>query len=362
MLSLKQADQPLVFDGHNDLLYRLYNKQSHNTHLDFLNGDGEGHVDLPRMKEAGMVGGMFAVYVPSVDDTMSLEERVALMNQPEYDQPLPDELFVEEALPVALEMADIFARIVEAGEGKIVNCTSAQAVKSAMENDQLAMMLHMEGAEALGEDLQNLPQFYDLGLRSIGPVWSRPTRFGHGVPFKYPSTGDTGPGLTDKGKALVKYCNQERILVDLAHMNEAGFWDVVALSDAPLVSTHSNAWAISNHARNLSDRQLDAVRDSDGLVGVVFACAFARPDGRMDEDTSLDTILDQLDYLVERLGIDRVGFGSDFDGAMVPVQLGDARGFIKLREGLVARGFSEVELAKLCHGNWLRVLEMTLGS
>jgi membrane dipeptidase len=149
-------------------------------------------------------------------------------------------------------------------------------------------------------------------------------------------------------------------LIDLSHLNERGFWDVAELSEAPLVATHSNAHALYPASRNLTDRQLDAIRDSDGIVGVNFAVAFLREDGGESEDTPLETIVQHVDYLVERVGIDRVGFGSDFDGAKVPKELGDVSELPKLLAALRAAGYDETALEKLAHGNWIRVLRATL--
>lgn len=101
-------------------------------------------------------------------------------------------------------------------------------------------------------------------------------------------------------------------MVDLSHLNEKGFWDVAALSDAPLVATHSNVHAICPSPRNLTDRQLDAIRRSDGMVGLNFHIGFLRPDGNSKLDAPLELMVQHIDYLVERLGIERVGFGSGF--------------------------------------------------
>jgi membrane dipeptidase len=148
-------------------------------------------------------------------------------------------------------------------------------------------------------------------------------------------------------------------MVDLSHINERGFWDVARLSGAPLVATHSNAHALCPASRNLTDRQLDAIRDSDGMVGVNLAVAFLREDGGESEDTPLETVVRHVDHLVDRLGIDRVGFGSDFDGAKVPKQIGDVSGLPELLGALRARGYDEMALGKLAHGNWIRVLRAT---
>ena len=150
-------------------------------------------------------------------------------------------------------------------------------------------------------------------------------------------------------------------MIDLSHLNEAGFWDVVSLSTAPLVATHSNAHAICPHSRNLTDEQLTAVAKSDGMVGLNFAAAFLREDGQMKDDVPLETMLRHLDHLIEILGDDRVGLGSDFDGAMISKEIVDVAGLNNVRNAMRAHGYSDTLVAKLCNGNWLRVLAITWG-
>ena len=190
-------------------------------------------------------------------------------------------------------------------------------------------------------------------------MWSRPNAFGEGVPFQFPRSPDTGPGLTAAGKALVKACNQLGIMLDLSHLNEKGFWDVAKISTAPLVATHSNAHALCASTRNLTDKQLAAIKESDGMVGLNFAVSFLREDGTDNPDTPLETMVRHVDYLVERVGIDRVGFGSDFDGATIPQEIGDVAGLQKLINALRKSGYAEASLRKIAHENWLRVLRKT---
>lgn len=238
--------------------------------------------------------------------------------------------------------------------------TSAD-IKDAFDQGRIAAIMHMEGAEAIDPDFHTLDVLYAAGLRSIGPVWSRPTIFGEGVPFRFPSTGDIGGGLTDAGKALVKRCNEKGILIDLSHLNEKGFWDVAELSKAPLVATHSNAYAICPHARNLTDKQLEAIAKSDGMVGLNFASAFLREDGQMDSGFPIETMLKHLDHLIGILGEDCVGLGSDFDGALIPDVIGDVAGLANLVTAMRAHGYSDKLITKLAHENWLRVLAITWG-
>jgi membrane dipeptidase len=223
----------------------------------------------------------------------------------------------------------------------------------------MAAILHFEGAENLGPDPGAIEGYYEAGLRSLGIVWSRPNAYAEGVPFKFPSSPDTGQGLTDAGRELVTECTRLGVLIDLSHINEKGFWDVAGLTEAPLVATHSNAHALCPASRNLTDRQLDAIRDSDGMVGVNFAVSFLREDGGESEETPLETVVRHVDYLAERVGIDRVGFGSDFDGAKVPEGIGDASGLPNLLSALREAGYDDASLRKLAHENWVRVLGAT---
>jgi membrane dipeptidase len=179
------------------------------------------------------------------------------------------------------------------------------------------------------------------------------------VPFLCPSSPDTGPGLTDLGKKLIGACNRLRILIDLSHLNERGFWDVADISSAPLVATHSNAHALSPHSRNLTDRQLIAIRETGGIAGVNFATSFLRPDGRRDADTPIELVIDHLEHMLKVVGEDGVGLGSDFDGATIPAQIGNAAGLQNLVEVMRARDYGEPLIEKLCFSNWLRVLGQT---
>jgi len=217
-------------------------------------------------------------------------------------------------------------------------------------------VLHLEGAEAIDPDLEALELWHAAGLRSLGLVWSRPNAFASGVPFRFPSSPDTGPGLTDAGRALVRRCAELGILVDLSHLNEAGFWDVAALGAGPLVASHSGAHALCAASRNLTDAQLDAIVASGGLIGIVFACSFLRPDFADDEDTPLELVVAHVRHVRDRIGAAHVAFGSDFNGATVPAPLGDVAGMPRLVAALRADGFTQEELEAIAWGNWRRVL------
>jgi len=319
----------MIVDGHNDLLLHRWR------------GEPTLHLDLDAAHAAGFSGGFFAMYIPSPKPPDPTKTPYAL--------PLPEPISFDDASRIANELYDELCGL------PVVRATSATDFREG----QITAIVHMEGAEPIAADLSNLEDWYGRGLRSIGLVWSRANDFAEGVPFRFPSSPDTGPGLTEAGRELVRACNRLGILVDLSHLNEAGFWDVAGLSEAPLVATHSNAHALCPASRNLTDAQLDAIRDSNGVAGVNFAITFLREDGLLIPDTPITEIVRHIDYFVERMGIDHVAFGSDFDGAEIPAELGGVAGLPKLVDALRGAGYDDVSVAKITHGNWLRVLRDT---
>src|SRR5215468_10150958 len=342
------------FDGHNDVLLRLWH-QGNDGVATFLEGDGKGQLDLLRAREGGMVGGLYAIFVPSEDKSQANEP----IEPGTYDIPMPPALELTHPQPATLEMASLLFRIAESSRGRVRLARSVADIRAAKAAGAHAPVLHIEGCEALDGDLRMLDVLYAAGLRTLGPVWSRPNIFGHGVPFRFPSSPDTGEGLTDVGRALVRRCNEMRVLIDVSHLNEQGFWDVARLSSAPLVATHACVHAICSSTRNLTDKQLDAIRESDGVVGVNFSVNDVRPDARNNADTPLHMLTRHFHYLVDRIGIDRVAIGSDFDGATIPAAIKDASGLPNLIAALRASGFDEQSLRKIAYDNWMRVFRLT---
>lgn len=341
-----------VFDGHNDVLLRLWRGRANGVDpvAVFVDGTTEGHIDGPRAKAGGLAGGLCAIYIPSEGD-FSLQEPDV---NGHYSTPLEEPLERQPSLDIALDMASIALRLDRAGAWRL--CRSTAAIREAMDDGVFAAVLHMEGCEAIDADLDALETFHAAGLRSLGPVWSRNNIFGHGVPFAFPASPDAGPGLTDAGFELVRACNRMGILIDLAHITEKGFWDVARTSDQPLVASHSNVHALTPVARNLTNKQFDAIKESRGLVGLNYAVTMLRDDARDDAETPVSAMVRHVDYMVERMGIDCVALGSDFDGATIPAEIADAGGNQKLVAALKAAGYADQDLAKICRENWLRVL------
>ena len=249
-------------------------------------------------------------------------------------------------------------RLVERSAGQIRFAASISELEAARKAGAFSIVLNMEGAEAIGPGLDGLDRLHAAGLRSLGLVWSRPNIFGHGVPFAYPRSPVTGLGLSPVGKELVRACNRLGIMIDTSHLNERGFWDVAALSSAPFVATHSCAHSICRSTRNLTDKQLDAVRESRGVVGFNLSVNDVRPDANLDANTSLDMVVRHVQYLVNRIGEDCVALGADLDGAVIPSSIKDASGLPRLLSALRAHGFSDAMARKFALENWIRVFKL----
>jgi membrane dipeptidase len=341
-----------VFDGHNDALGKL---QSHGrAPAEFLTGLPDRQVDLPRARAGGLGGGLFAINAPSPHD--------AAAGGSLWELPYAEPVDHAEAAAFTAGAVGRAHALAAASDGAVVVATDVAALDRCRADGTLAVVLHLEGAEAIDPDLAALDAWDAAGVRSLGLVWSRPNAFGHGVPFRFPASPDTGPGLTEAGLALVRRCAALGILVDVSHLNAAGFADVARLALAPVVASHSACHALSASTRNLTDDQLREIGRSDGIVGIVFAPAFVREDGNDDPDTPLSTLVAHVRHAAEVAGVEHVGLGSDFDGAPMPAAVGDVAGLPRLLAALREGGFDPAEVEAVAWGNWRRVLARAWGA
>ena len=358
---------PLVFDGHNDTVMQLAAGER-----SFFEKSETGHIDLPRSREGGLMGGFFAVYIvdPHVAEwRRKVEEEgrdmAEAMNEyvQQYANPenWPDPMPLDYAQNAALSMLGTLFKVEAESEGQVKIVRTAAEIEQCVADGTFAIELHFEGAEPLDTGGDALEVFYAAGLRSVGLTHSRRNIFTEGVPFAFPASPDTGPGLNDHGKELVRQLNRKKVMIDLSHITEKGFWDVAGMTDAPLVATHSNAWELSNSPRNLTDKMMDAVKESNGVAGLNFHVGFLRDDGKNDADMPISLMVDHIAYMADKMGIDHVALGSDYDGATMPAELKDAAGLPKLMQALSDHGFGDDDLTKLAHGNWIRVLRDTWG-
>ena len=341
-----------VFDGHNDLLSRLWRTQGDPV---AVFASGQGHVNADACRQGGFAGGFVAIYCPAARFTSGkfMKEDGLL------SEPLPDPLDPGWAASAVLGQAGIARRLERAGHLEFV--TDAASLSRAFDGERIACLLHLEGAEAIDEELLALDALHAMGLRSLGPVWSRPNIFGHGVPFAHRTDGDTGAGLTAAGRRLVRRCAELSIMLDTSHITVKGFHDIADLG-LPVVATHSNAWALCNSSRNLTDDQLAVIRDSGGVAGLNFEPAFLSEQGWATGRATLEDCMRQLDYLLDHLGEDMVALGPDFDGARTPDGIGSAADLPVLVEAMRNAGYGETLIAGICHRNWLEFLARHFGA
>jgi membrane dipeptidase len=335
---------PLVIDGHVDFLTEMTGYQrvasvpgglnapaapEERPPRDFLTESDAGHVDLPRARRGG-VGVIFASHWLRDSDAGA------------------------PALPTILTQMNQLLRLVDRAQGKLRLVRTYADLEACLSDGPLGLIMHFEGADPIRADLTELRVFYEAGLRSLGIVWSRPTVFGYGVMFR----GETpAEGLTAAGKELVRECNRLGILVDVSHLNVPGFWDVAATCEGPFVATHSNAFSVSNHIRNLTDDQLKALADHDGLTGINLGVGFIRPDRGRDADVPIEMVIAHIDHIARVVGDRHVAIGTDFDGARPPDVLSDVTKLPLLLRALKAHGYGDDAIERICQGNWKRVLK-----
>lgn len=358
-----------IYDGHNDTLTCL-NLQARRGDRSIDERSDEGSPGLSRTGETALVGGTFAIFTPPPDTSKETDIYHGLTVTDEgWEVPPRSPVEYEYAKRYTDSAIESLQRLLHQADGAVALVHTYPELERSLQDGVFSVVLAIEGAAAIKADLGDLEAYYARGVRSLGVAWSRPNVFCFGVPSRFPHSPDTGPGLTDAGTRLVHECNRLGIMIDLAHINERGFWDVAELSDLPLVVSHAGVHALSRSTRNLTDEQLDAIGESNGLVGIIFYPTMIRADGQRQEDVPVAGIVDHVEYVVERIGVDHVALGADFNGAEEPHELANAADFPKMMRGLADeaglgrvmqvlqdRGYDRESLEKIAYRNWFRVL------
>lgn len=310
-----------VIDGHADsILGVLDGKRS------LKERSALGHLDWPRAQEAGL--------------TCTVQ---ALWCAPEY-------------YPVAAkrvgEMLDRLLDQIAAGAPAVRLALTAKDIRQAHAAGQLAVLINIEGAEAIQDSLALLRNYYRLGVRMMGLVWNHRNLVADGA-----GEEGSGGGLTRFGREVVKEMNRLGMVIDLAHITAPGFYQVLEVSEQPVLFTHGNCRALYEHPRNLTDEQIKTLAQRGGVMGISFVRNF------MNEETaSLTTVADHIDHVVQLLGsADYVAYGSDLDGCDTPPGLEDVTRLPDLTAELLRRGYTEEDMAKILGGNYLRVFSQVLG-
>ncbi|MDH3666691.1 MAG: dipeptidase [Paracoccaceae bacterium] len=346
-------DPAPVFDGHNDTLLKLERGAREGEPLDFASGAPSLDIDLPRAREAGFAGGFFAMFTPAMDgdELIGFEQDDSRRYAPVARQP---------ALDFTLAMFARMRRLAAELPDDLALCYSAAEIADAIDAKRVAILPHIEGAECIDENLDALEMLYGAGLRSLGLVWSRPNAFGHGAPIHADEPFEPDAPLTDAGRALVRECEAMGVMIDLSHLNKGGFWDMAKIATKPLVATHSNVHALSPCPRNLTDDQLKAVAESNGVVGLNFNAGFLRADCEDDPNVPMETLLRHLDHMIAILGEEGVALGSDYDGCSLPLEIADVGGLPRLVAAMRQAGYGEPLIAKICRDNWIDLLARTI--
>ena len=228
---------------------------------------------------------------------------------------------------------------------------TAADLKEVMQGNKIGVLLTVEGGEALEGDQSVLYLLFKQGIRSLGLTWNRQNQLAAGV-----GEGIKGNGLTSFGRMVVRELSALGMIVDLAHINQKGFYDAISMSSTPIIVSHANARALCNHPRNLSDEQLRLVKENGGVVGISFYPPFVHR-----KSLSLNKLLDHFVHVAEVAGVEHLGLGSDFDGIDQTVDgLDDVSCLPRLIKGLSARGFSPKEMEQIASRNYLRVIEKVL--
>lgn len=365
-------DRAIVIDMHVDTVQRLVDDSVDlNTRLT------DGHLDAVRMREGGLDAQFFAVWVePQFYGTSGAR-----------------------AVERADRQIEAIRRLVQIHPDTWELATSAEDIRRIAGAGHLAALLGLEGGYAIDNRLEMVERFYRMGVRYMSPTWTVSTSWAG-------SSGDRvgqSRGLDELGRSIIREMNRLGMIVDVSHVSDRTFWDIVNVSTKPVIATHSGARSITNHARNLTDDQLRALAQGGGVACVVFYPAFIEPGwnerkDRVDREiaalvdaasleaisqganpsqaraardrirereyarrlppVSVARIVDHIEHVMRVAGIDHVGLGSDFDGIQaVPRDLASVADFPNLTAELGRRGYSAEDITKILGGNVLRVLE-----
>lgn len=285
---------------------------------------------------------------------------------------IEDRYLPQNGLRVALDqIARLYAET--AASDRFAICKNYREIQAAGETDMIALLITMEGVEPLGTDLNQLRVFYELGVRSIGITHARTNAAGNGGAFA--ASGSPTEGLTAFGRDVVRECEALGIIIDLAHINSAGFEDILSITTKPPIVSHTNARRYYDIERNISDEQIEMIGERRGVIGANSILVSPR-----EEESTLDHYIDHIEHIASLIGIDSVGIGFDFF-EFIYRQWPESRQkelaakfttphFIpdltnhsharNLSRRLIERGFSDVDIEKILRGNWLRIFKELL--
>jgi membrane dipeptidase len=330
----------LVVDTHNDTVLHLIKSppfitsdiQALPPRRDLGERSEHGQIDIPRIMEGGVNCLIFAMYV-----------------SPQYTS----------RLLRLIQMLDVFHQQIKRNQDKIALATTHGEVIETVKEGKIAALISIEGGEALEGSPESLRTAYRLGVRSLTLTHFPRNKLGDG------SGADSGSHLTDFGREVVTEMNQLGMIIDISHLNQTGFWDVIELSTDPLLATHSNCKALCSHHRNLTDEQIKTLAEKGGVLNLSFCGGFIKEGVGLGDPEALTKVkvedwFNHLDHAVDLVGTSHVGIGSDLDGGCGFPGLDDITKFPTITQGMVLRGYSDSDIEKILGGNNLRVFKRVL--
>ncbi len=329
---LKLHIDSIVVDGHNDTMMKIIDETTWLPNID-IRRETQNQIDIPKLRAGNLKVPFFSAYTSAYygNPNKSVSRTLALINA----------LYWTEK-----NNADIFE----------ISSTYDEIEKGILAK-KIAAVPTMEGAYSLVEDnaMELLGQYHDLGVKVIGFTWNYSNDLGEGAYRAYADRDGThsSGGLTELGAEVVERMNELGMIVDVSHMAESTFWDVINTTKAPVIASHSGVYAMKAHQRNLNDEQLKALAKNGGVIGIVLYPEFLTD----KKETFIKDFVDHIDYAVKLIGVDHVGIGSDFDGATMPKDLKDSSKIYKITEELVRRNYKKEEIQKILGKNFLRVIK-----
>ncbi len=306
----------MFVDAHTDVLWKMLRDNK----INFYNDNDSLRVNYDNMVKGNLEIQVFAIFVSTLK-TGKFE--------------------------FALQSVDDFYQKINTEKLQIA--TSFNEIESILRNGNKVGILSLEGADAIEGDLGKLRTFYRLGVRAMGLTWNFANAAADGVQEK------RGSGLSNFGYDVIEEMNRLGMIIDISHLSEKGFWDVIEVSKQPINASHSNAKNICNHPRNLTDGQINALINTNGMIGVTYVCDFT---SKKDRPT-VEDLLPHIEHIAELGGIKNIGLGSDFDGATTLVGL-ENPGQIEHLANLLYKKYSTDQAKGILGDNWFEYYRRVL--
>lgn len=332
---VRGQDAPLLVDTHCDTLTKIIDEVDWLPAVD-IGKNTSFHIDIPKLKRGGVNVQYFAAFTSGY-----------------YTDGGPDYTKANSRL---LSLVNAMYWTLDKNSEQMGLAKTVEDIENLASKGKISAVLSIEGAYSLDEEcgIELLRQYYDLGIRAVGLTWNHSNALGEGVNEAFMDGSPSEGGLTQLGERIVAEANRLGIIVDVSHMNQATFWDVLETSTKPVIASHSGAYNLRNHARNLTDGQIKAIAQGGGVINVVFYPGFVV---EPSSTATVETVVDHIEYIAELVGIEHVGLGSDFDGAAMPDDLKDASMVGEMAKELAKRKFTREDIYKIMGQNAVRVME-----